>query len=263
MDGVWLGLVSMHSCTMEGRHGEGMLEELGALWPMEETFHLDGGEHEHEHAEQLLRELLGDPQACGEGKEGKGSKERTDESPGRTNHVQSHGCRPKAHGNNKLRLRWTPELHDRFVEAVERLGGADKATPKGVLQRMDVDGMTIYHVKSHLQKYRLSVKANRREENVKTEGQGAEPSEQEDDRNDAEGQQTHKKHLEEALKKQMEMQKRLQEQLETQRQLQLSIEAHGAYLRQLLLDQQERGETEENNDALCTKAKEILEEKPR
>ncbi|CAK7351383.1 unnamed protein product [Dovyalis caffra] len=52
------------------------------------------------------------------------------------------------------RLRWTPDLHHSFVHAVERLGGEDRATPKMVLQIMDVKGLTISHVKSHLQMYR-------------------------------------------------------------------------------------------------------------
>ncbi|KAJ8616496.1 hypothetical protein MRB53_035868 [Persea americana] len=52
------------------------------------------------------------------------------------------------------RLRWTPDLHLSFVHAVERLGGQERATPKLVLQMMNVRGLSIAHVKSHLQMYR-------------------------------------------------------------------------------------------------------------
>ncbi|KAK9150918.1 hypothetical protein Syun_009227 [Stephania yunnanensis] len=51
----------------------------------------------------------------------------------------------------KLRLRWTVELHERFVDAVTQLGGPDKATPKMIMHVMGVRGLTLYHLKSHLQ----------------------------------------------------------------------------------------------------------------
>ncbi len=94
----------------------------------------------------------------------------------------------------KPRLRWTPQLHERFVDAVTQLGGADskltsfsnpfskfsshshlplslphalslslsqkkkkknigcaEATPKSVMRVMGIKGLTLYHLKSHLQ----------------------------------------------------------------------------------------------------------------
>ncbi|KAF8117511.1 hypothetical protein N665_0009s0037 [Sinapis alba] len=54
------------------------------------------------------------------------------------------------------RLRWTPELHRCFLNAVDMLGGHHRATPKLILKMMDVKGLTISHIKSHLQMYRGS-----------------------------------------------------------------------------------------------------------
>ena len=89
----------------------------------------------------------------------------------------------------KPRLRWTAELHDRFVDAIAQLGGPDstysiedmmlpfvyfvgnfigilialicflalfsciyvEATPKTIMRVMGVKGLTLYHLKSHLQ----------------------------------------------------------------------------------------------------------------
>ncbi|XP_020886266.1 transcription repressor KAN1 [Arabidopsis lyrata subsp. lyrata] len=57
--------------------------------------------------------------------------------------------------DEKARLRWSRDLHDCFVTAVEKLGGPDKATPKSVKETMEVEGIALHHVKSHLQKFRL------------------------------------------------------------------------------------------------------------
>ncbi|MQM16351.1 hypothetical protein Taro_049310, partial [Colocasia esculenta] len=51
----------------------------------------------------------------------------------------------------KPRLKSTPELHERFTKAVNQLGEAQKATPKTIMRLMGVPGLTLYHLKSHLQ----------------------------------------------------------------------------------------------------------------
>ncbi|XP_021745636.1 myb family transcription factor PHL7-like isoform X4 [Chenopodium quinoa] len=109
------------------------------------------------------------------------------------------------------------------------------ATPKGVLRVMGVPGLTIYHVKSHLQKYRLAKylpesprDGSKDEKKVSLDGLANADSSQ--------GLQ-----INEALKMQMEVQKRLHEQLEVQRQLQMRIEAQGKYLQKIIEEQQKLG----------------------
>ncbi|XP_010551302.1 PREDICTED: myb family transcription factor EFM [Tarenaya hassleriana] len=55
----------------------------------------------------------------------------------------------------KQRRCWSPELHRRFLNALQQLGGSYVATPKQIRELMKVDGLTNDEVKSHLQKYRL------------------------------------------------------------------------------------------------------------
>lgn len=144
---------------------------------------------------------------------------------------------------SKQRLRWTHELHERFVDAVAQLGGPDRATPKGVLRVMGVQGLTIYHVKSHLQKYRLAKYLP----DSSSEGKTFDQKESGDMVSSLDGS-SGGMQITEALKLQMEVQKRLHEQLEVQRQLQLRIEAQGKYLKKIIEEQQKLGGLPEQSD---------------
>ncbi|KAG0554781.1 hypothetical protein KC19_12G118400 [Ceratodon purpureus] len=62
--------------------------------------------------------------------------------------------------SSEPRLKWNAELHQCFERAIEQLGGPEKATPKAILQEMNIRGLRIAHVKSHLQMFRNPKKRN-------------------------------------------------------------------------------------------------------
>ncbi|CAN4099805.1 unnamed protein product [Withania somnifera] len=141
----------------------------------------------------------------------------------------------------KPRLKWTAKLHEQFVDAVTKLGGPDKATPKSVLKLMGLKGLTLYHLKSHLQKYRLgqqTKKQNSAEANKENSGDSSGqfslhssgPSTSILSMNYMQGEAS----IAEAVMCQIEVQKRLQEQLQVQQKLQMRIEAQGKYLQAIL-----------------------------
>ncbi|KAL9227057.1 hypothetical protein vseg_002796 [Gypsophila vaccaria] len=163
----------------------------------------------------------------------------------------------------KPRLRWTVELHERFVDAVAQLGGPDKATPKTIMRVMGVKGLTLYHLKSHLQKFRLGKQPHKEfsdHPSIK-DGSGLDLQ-----RNTASssglmgrGMNDGNVHITDAIRMQMEVQRRLQEQLEVQRHLQLRIEAQGKYMQNILEKacQTLEGETNMVSDHLGVSLKEF------
>ncbi|CAM0903339.1 unnamed protein product [Alopecurus aequalis] len=146
-----------------------------------------------------------------------------------------HGT-DEASATARTRLRWTRQLHQKFVGAVSELGGTDRATPKSVLRAMGVQGLTLYHIKSHLQKYRLAVSRslgdNGRGLNATALYTFACPDE-DDDGDDDDG----KEALCDSsaqMQRGMLVRRKLYEQIEVQRHLQLRMEAQGRYLQSVL-----------------------------
>ncbi|KAK1260004.1 Protein PHR1-LIKE 1 [Acorus gramineus] len=132
--------------------------------------------------------------------------------------------------SNKTRIRWTQLLHERFVQSVNCLGGAEKATPKGILKLMDSEGLTIYHVKSHLQKYRIAKYIHGAAEGKLERGAPMNDISQLDLKSSME--------ITEALRLQLDVQRSLHEQLEIQRNLQMRIEEQGKQLKKMFELQQ-------------------------
>ncbi|XP_024388769.1 transcription activator GLK1 [Physcomitrium patens] len=69
------------------------------------------------------------------------------------NQASPKSSKNAAPGKKKAKVDWTPELHRRFVHAVEQLG-VEKAYPSRILELMGVQCLTRHNIASHLQKYR-------------------------------------------------------------------------------------------------------------
>ncbi|KAK9101864.1 hypothetical protein Sjap_019118 [Stephania japonica] len=102
--------------------------------------------------------------SCSKSRENSIKGENSDHHPqgkGGASSITTQGDQPQTTGaansqtNRKARRCWSPDLHRRFVNALQMLGGSQVATPKQIRELMKVDGLTNDEVKSHLQKYRL------------------------------------------------------------------------------------------------------------
>ncbi|KAF5728514.1 hypothetical protein HS088_TW21G00662 [Tripterygium wilfordii] len=138
----------------------------------------------------------------------------------------------------KPRLRWTADLHDRFIDAVTQLGGAEKATPKAIMRTMNVKGLTLFHLKSHLQKYRLGKQLRKDMGEAPKDGttdsyvvatlgsSNSTPCLMTPDINEG-------YEVKEALRVQMEMQSKLHLQVEAEKHLQIRQDAERKYFSML------------------------------
>ncbi|KAF0923302.1 hypothetical protein E2562_005263 [Oryza meyeriana var. granulata] len=84
-----------------------------------------------------------------------GDKPTTDDTEKHRDTDKDKDKEGQSQPHRKPRRCWAPELHRRFLQALQQLGGSHVATPKQIRELMKVDGLTNDEVKSHLQKYRL------------------------------------------------------------------------------------------------------------
>ncbi|KAL4330865.1 hypothetical protein AHAS_Ahas13G0442800 [Arachis hypogaea] len=113
----------------------------------------------------------------------------------------------------KPRLKWTPELHQRFIEAINQLGGSESISLFFLLLPLIPNIMEFFSFTNILEMKNSEGPCSSREEGIGTQNEMSESMQ-----------------IAEALHMQMEVQKKLDEQIEVQRHLKLKIEAQGKYL---------------------------------
>lgn len=122
-----------------------------------------GGRKPAELPEVLPRFGNGEASACADMARSSSASEGADHRPSKETQNAAVAAPTAAASNNSMgqatqrkpRRCWSPELHRRFVNALQQLGGSEVATPKQIRELMKIDGLTNDEVKSHLQKYRL------------------------------------------------------------------------------------------------------------
>ncbi|XP_021749033.1 protein PHR1-LIKE 2-like isoform X3 [Chenopodium quinoa] len=138
----------------------------------------------------------------------------------------------------KPRLRWTADLHERFVDAVTQLGGPNKATPKAIMRTMGVKGLTLFHLKSHLQKYRLGKQSGKDMIEAPKDGISASyhlesPRTSNSSSSLPTSDMDEGYKVKEALRTQMEVQTKLHLQVEAEKHLQIRQDAERRYMAML------------------------------
>ncbi|KAL4598818.1 hypothetical protein ACB092_11G083900 [Castanea dentata] len=123
-----------------------------------------------------------------------------------------------------------------YVFFPSSLSESTEATPKTIMKVMGVKGLTLYHLKSHLQKFRLG-KQPHKDLNDQAVRDASASEFQRDGAATSRIMGHHFNeniHHTEGLRTQMEVRRRLNEQLEVQKHLQMRIDAQGKYMETIL-----------------------------
>ncbi|CAM8936615.1 unnamed protein product [Rhodiola kirilowii] len=141
-------------------------ETTGGAFPQSEQPTLSLGLVDHHHHHQLLLHhnaiLAEKTEAMLYQQNFKAHHHYSPQIYGREYQVRSSSARMMKRSIRAPRMRWTTTLHAHFIHAVQLLGGHERATPKSVLELMNVKDLTLAHVKSHLQMYRTVKSTDKR-----------------------------------------------------------------------------------------------------